>query len=115
MRIQYLITDLDWGGAERALLELVARLDRNRFEPFVLSIKPGGAVAEELARRGIPVETVGMRSAADPRAWLRLLRQGRLPRPHLIHTFLFHANIAGRLAAPLCGSPPVISSVRVEE
>ena len=36
-------------------------------------------------------------------------------KPHLVQTFLFHANILGRLAARRAGVAAVVSGIRVAE
>ena len=48
-------------------------------------------------------------------AWVRLRRALRTNRPHVLHTFLFHANFAGSLAAIRSGIGTKIASIRVEE
>lgn len=114
-RVFYLITELDVGGAEKTLYELATRLDRERFEPAVGCLSGRGPVGDRLARAGVAVEYIGMRGWWDVSAWLRLRRVLRERRPHVLHTFLFRANLAGRLAAIGLGVERVICSVRVEE
>ena len=43
------------------------------------------------------------------------VREFRRERPRAILSFLFHANLLARLAAPLAGRPPVVCGVRVAE
>jgi len=114
-RIAFLITELDPGGAERALFELVTRLAPPEYQVSVGSLTGEGEAAEWFRRAGVEVWSVGLRHAADLPALLRLRRELRRRRPHLLHTFLFHANLAGRLAGRWAGVPLVLSSVRVEE
>jgi len=114
-KIFYLITELDVGGAERTLYELATRLDRSRFAPTVGCLTGRGPIGRRLEEKGIEVVYLNMRSAFDIRAWRRLRRWLRERKPHILHTFLFHANFAGRLAARGLGIERVISAVRVEE
>lgn len=114
-RIFYLITELDIGGAEKTLYELATRLDRGRFCPVVGCLCGRGPIGQRLANAGIEVIHMDMRSWWDVPAWLRLRSALREQRPHVLHTFLFHANLAGRLMATRLGIQRVISSVRVEE
>ncbi len=39
--ILYLVTELDVGGAERAVYELARRADRTRFRPIVAALSGG--------------------------------------------------------------------------
>lgn len=114
-RIFYLITELDIGGAEKSLCELVSHLDRRRFEPVVGCLTGNGPVGEWLEREGVEVVYFDMSAWWDVGAWRRLRRALKLFRPHIVHSYLFHANMAGRLAAIGLGVERVISSVRVED
>ena len=115
MRILYVITELDPGGAEKALHHLLARLDRARFGVEVACLSGDGEVGEWIEREGITVHRLHLCLCNAPLAlwhlW-RLVRQGRFD---VVHTFLFHANVVGRIVARLGGARRVVSSVRVEE
>ena len=114
IRICQLITELAPGGAERALVELSRRLDRARFEVRVAALV-GGPVADWLAREAIPVHVLGVRGKWDVGKLSRLaafLREGRFD---LLHTHLFHADLAGRPAARLAGVPHVVHTIQTAE
>lgn len=113
--ICYLITELDPGGAEKALFELATRLDRERYAVSVGSLTDEGEVAGRLRDAGVDVFSIGMRHTLCPFAALRLRRELRKRRPQLLHCFLFHANLAGRLVGRWAGVPLIMNSVRVEE
>ncbi|QDU63571.1 Alpha-D-kanosaminyltransferase [Planctomycetes bacterium Pan216] len=114
--IAFGITDLDVGGAERMLAELVTRLDRRRWSPSVVSLQPCGPLASKLIRHDIPVESLEMGGTRDLpaalRRWTTLLRERP---PALLQTFLVHANILGRLAGTWAKVPVIVSGVRVAE
>jgi starch synthase (maltosyl-transferring) len=115
IRIAFCITDLDPGGAERALVQLVTRLDRTCWEPAVLCLSGPGAMVEVLHSAGIPVTCLGARGRSDWGVILRLKRELRQFQPEIVQTFLFHANIAGRLAGRLARVPHCVSGIRVAE
>lgn len=114
IKIAFCITDLDPGGAERALVELVTRLDRHRFSPHVICLSPAGELAEKLLVADVPVTCLNAQRWDIMVAW-RLFRQLRRIRPELLQTFLFHANIVGRIAAWWARVPHVVSGIRVAE
>jgi glycosyltransferase involved in cell wall biosynthesis len=114
-RIFYLITELDVGGAETALFRLVTGLDCQRYEPVVACLTGRGAVAGWLERAGVEVISLGYRGCWDLAGWMRLRRALKRRQPDVLHCFLFHANLAGRIASRGLAIPRVISSVRVEE
>lgn len=114
-QIFYLITELDVGGAEKMLCELASRLDRERFVPTVGCLTGRGPMADRLKAAGVEVVFIELRGWWDLPGFLRLRRELRARRPHTLHCFLFHANLAGRLTAVGLKIRQVIGSVRVEE
>lgn len=111
-----MITDLDVGGAEKCVTELALGLDRSRWQPAVCSLMPAGTLVRQLTSRGIPVHCLDVtRYRAAPVAILRLARLIHCTQPDLVHTFLFHANVVGRLASRLACVSRVVSSVRIAE
>jgi len=55
-RVFYLITELDAGGAEKALYELATRLDARRFEVTVGCLTGRGTVGTWLVNAGVEVQ-----------------------------------------------------------
>ncbi len=115
VRIAFCITDLDPGGAERALVQLVTRLDRERWEPAVFCLSGPGALAHELQKAGIPVMCLGATRWNQLLAILRLVRKLEQFRPAILQSFLFHANLACRIAGRLAGVWRIVSGIRVAE
>ncbi|MDP1797849.1 MAG: glycosyltransferase [Planctomycetaceae bacterium] len=115
-RIAFGITELDAGGAERILTQLVLGLDHNEWEPQVWSLGPAGPYADVLREGGIPVHCLDAVHTWDaPRILWRLRREWRAFQPVILQTFLFHANILGRLAGRWAGVPHVVSGIRVAD
>jgi glycosyltransferase involved in cell wall biosynthesis len=113
--ITLVITDLDLGGAERALVALATGLDRRRWTPSVVALGPEGRLVEPLRAAKIATICLDVDRRRPLRAVARLAGVLRAQRPRLIQSFLFHANIAARLAAPLARVPWVVSGLRVAE
>ena len=114
-RVSLCITELDPGGAERQFVRLATGLDRTRFEPEVICLSGPGPLVEPLVAAGVPVTCLYARGPWELGVLWRLRRHLRRMRPDLLQTFLFHANLAGRLAARSEGVPVVISGIRVAE
>ncbi len=114
LRICQLITELRPAGAERCVYELARRLDRGRFAVHVAALR-GGAVAEWLRRAGVGVTVLGVRGRLDAVKLLGLIRLLRRQRVQLLHTHLFHADLAGRIAASAAGVPHLVHTVHVAE
>jgi len=113
--IAFCVTGLQPGGAERALVQIVKRFNRDRWAPVVYSLTGTGPLADELQTAGIPTEILHAHSPKDIRIIWRLAQKFKAQKPVLLQTFLFHANLAGRFAALLSGVPHVVSGIRVSE
>jgi glycosyltransferase involved in cell wall biosynthesis len=119
-RIAFCITELEPGGAERALVELATRLDRRQFEPLVycLGARPQGnpSLADRLEQSGVTLHCFGARHTWQlPWIASRLSRRMRADAPRIVQCFLFHANVLGAWAAHRAGVPHVLSGIRVAE
>ncbi|HXJ66879.1 MAG TPA: glycosyltransferase [Actinomycetota bacterium] len=105
-RIAFVINSLETGGAERQLALTVAELDRSRFAPIVVTLFRAGAFREAVERAGVEVRDLGL-----PKSLWSAVRGARPAlaelRPDLIHTAMFEANVAGRLAGRRLGVPVV--------
>jgi glycosyltransferase involved in cell wall biosynthesis len=100
IRVLHLINDLDTGGAEMMLFKLVSRFDRRRFEAEVVSLTDVGPIGRLIEPLGVRVRGLGMkRGVPDPRALLRLAGWIRRASPHVVQTWMYHADLVGGLAA----------------
>ena len=115
VRVAFCITELDPGGAERALFEIVTRLDPAHWEVRVYSLGPETELSQKLQAAGIQTVCLGARRAYQIDVLFNLVRQLREFRPEILQTFLFHANIVGRLAGWWAGVPVILSGLRVAE
>ena len=116
VRLVFCITELDLGGAERALSQLVMGLNRDEWEPHVICLGPRGHFVDALKAAQIPVVCLNARGIQSlPRVLVRLTQELRRLKPALLQTFLFHANLLGRIAARLAGVPNVVSGLRVAD
>ncbi|MFH0962818.1 MAG: glycosyltransferase, partial [Planctomycetota bacterium] len=115
MRIFYFITEFDIGGAERSLWELARRMKRRGHELAACAASGRGAVGGWMLADGIEVFHLDARGKGDARAFLKLAAILRAWKPEVFHSFLFHANLVGRLAAAVARVPVRLSSARVAE
>ncbi|MGC9454361.1 MAG: glycosyltransferase [Phycisphaerae bacterium] len=114
LRICQLITELGPAGAERCVYELARRLDRDRFDVQVASLR-GGVVADWLRDAGVKTTSLGVRGRWDLLAMRRLVHLLRTERIDLLHTHLFHADLVGRPAAQMANVPRLVHTVHVIE
>ncbi|HRZ87025.1 MAG TPA: glycosyltransferase [bacterium] len=100
------------GGTEKMVLELAAGLDRSRFEPCICTLVGDGTLVREAIRRGMPAYDLEMSGPLDIRILPKLLRLLRERDIAVLHTFLYHANILGRLLGRYAKIPVIISTQR---
>jgi glycosyltransferase involved in cell wall biosynthesis len=104
-RLLHVITDLDLGGAERMLVELLrAGAPRSAFELGVISLTTAGQLADEIAAIGLPVRALGLKRVPNPLTLARLAAWMRHDRPAVVQTWLPHADLLGGIAARLAGA-----------
>lgn len=122
LRVTYLITDSGVGGAEKMAAALIRGLDRTRFEPSLLAIKPLGETGRRLREEGVPAESLGLSARISPAYFLglpgafrRLCQELERQGTDILHCFLFQANFLGRIAGRLTKVPANLSSLRVME
>ena len=121
MPLAFCITELDRGGAELAMCEIAVRLDKRKFQPVVYCLQPRpenetASCVGMLGEAGITVHFLNMRGIRDfPFAFWKLRKHLKKQKPTVFLSFLFHANIIGRIAAYAAGVPHVFSGIRVAE
>jgi glycosyltransferase involved in cell wall biosynthesis len=110
MKVLLAISSLHRGGAERQLVELVARLDRERYQPLLALCDP----TDEFGVALPPERIFDLRAArgSTPLTFARLVRILRRERPTIVHTFGGLLNLYGRLAVRATGIGRHLSAVR---
>ena len=117
LRLAHVITGLELGGGGQVVLTIARALDRTRFDLDVFCVLEGGVLEAELRQLGSRVEVL---SAWDYRRRvftyslteiLRLASRLRAGEYDVVHTHIFPADTAGRLAALKAGTPVIVKSL----
>jgi glycosyltransferase involved in cell wall biosynthesis len=113
MRLLHVITGLGTGGAEIMLLRTIAAQLHHGIDCRVASVSGHGPIQDELESLGVPVIDLGAHSlAVSWRAVLQLKRVLRAFAPDLVHSWMYHANVATQLAALLAATRlPIVSAI----
>jgi len=112
MKLIFIITGTDVGGAETMLHRVLTRLSPD-FKPHVISMIPAGKIGEKMRLLGIPVESLNMQpGVASLVALIRLIHKLRCLKPDLVHTWMYHADLIGGIAARLAGVPALAWCIR---
>jgi glycosyltransferase involved in cell wall biosynthesis len=110
-RILIVITTLTFGGAETQVVRLASELKARGWTVSVVCLVKPTAYLSQLEQEQIEVHSLDMpRGVPDLRAVFRLASIVRDFRPDVVHCHMFHANILGRVARPLCHMPVLITT-----
>ncbi|MEN9539008.1 MAG: hypothetical protein RLZZ126_1243 [Pseudomonadota bacterium] len=86
------------------LFKLLLGLDRSAFHPSVVSLTSMGDFGNRIQALGIPVWALGMKPGMSvPIGLWRLVSHLRTYRPDVVHTWMYHADLIGGLAARIAG------------
>ena len=114
LKVCYIITKLELGGAQKLALYTAKHLDKTKFESFIISGK-GGILDKEalekfkLLRLGSFVREVSV--VKDLKTLFAIYRILRKEKPDIVHTHSSKAGILGRIAAKLAGIKVVIHTI----
>lgn len=102
------------GGAEAIVQNLALYLNKEKFEPIVVSILPLSPRAKKLKEMGVTV--YGLTNTSNKFfslifSLIKLTRIIKKEKPDILHTHLFHADIIGRIAGRLAGVPFIVSTI----
>ena len=99
LKVMRVITWLPWGGIEKRMVEVLRRLDREKFLPVVCCLrKKKGVYEDELREAGIRVIKLNFQSRLDPRGILSLTNLIKKERVDILHSHMYRANIPSLIA-----------------
>ncbi|MBI3248596.1 MAG: glycosyltransferase [Deltaproteobacteria bacterium] len=111
IRLLLVIDELDIGGTEQQIFELVRKIDRRKYLPMVCCFRPG-RIAKEIEALGVRVFVLPKRNKFDLQLLPALVQLLRRERIDLIQTYLFTANTWARVAAIVARVPLIVTSER---
>lgn len=111
MKVLHIITGLNRGGAETALARLATGDVDNGH--VVISLTDGGHYGSYLQEAGISVHTLNMpRGRVTFRGLRRLRDLLRDIDPHVIQTWMYHADLVGGVVAKTLRPKPIVWGIR---
>ncbi|MBV8903164.1 MAG: glycosyltransferase, partial [Acidobacteriia bacterium] len=92
IKVTHVITGLAADGAERALLNLVRRMNREKFESEVVSLTNTAGLGDEFESSGVRVHALNMRkSIQGVFSPVRLAHWLRASNPDVVQTWMYHS------------------------
>lgn len=110
--VALVISNLEYGGAQRQVVALANNLDPDRFDVHVFSLSDYVPLRKDLTIPPVNYHEIRKRKKYDLSVVRRLRQQFLALGIDVVHTFLYDAEIAGRVAGWLARVPRVIGSER---
>jgi len=86
IRVLHVLLSLEPGGLENGVVNVINRLDRDRFVSSVCCLKHAGEFARRIEDPRVDIHELHWRGGNDPRLALRLAGLLRRTRPDIVHT-----------------------------
>ncbi|MEN3294754.1 MAG: hypothetical protein V7642_4007 [Burkholderiales bacterium] len=112
--ILHVITGLEVGGAEMALYRLILEFRGSQYTHTVIALTSEGGMRPHFVESGIKLIVLDVRRSPISQI-LRLYRLVRALRPDIVHTWMYHADFFGGLAARIAGIRNVIWGLRTTD
>lgn len=109
-RVLMLVTDLQPGGTPLRIVRLARLIAQKGIEPVVGCLAGPGPLHDVLRDAGIATFDCGASHRFDAGSVVRLARHVRRFNPSLIHSTLFHANVAARCVGRIDRPRPILTS-----
>lgn len=106
------IDDLEYGGAQRQVIELANNMDRDRFDVHVCTLSDYVPLGKQLKDSEHRLHIVVKKNKVDFTVVPRLARLLKSLNADIVHSYLFSSDIASRLAGRLAGTKLIIGSER---
>lgn len=106
------ISTLEYGGAQRQVVELANHIDPSRFDAHICSLSDYVPLADRLVDRDRRLHVITKKWKYDVTVIPRLAWLLHQLKADIVHGYLFDAEIAARLAGRLAGTPLIFGSER---
>ena len=106
------ISNLEYGGAQRQVVELANHMDTDRFDVHVCSLSPYVPLSSVLTDADRRLHIIHKKFKFDLSVAWRLARLMKRLGTEIVHGYLFDAEIATRLAGQIARQSVVIGSER---
>ena len=114
--IVHLITELNMGGAEQMLHNLVRRMDRHRFRCFVVSMMDNGPIGKRIETEGIPVIALQMTPGRPTlKGFVDFHHFLRRESIDIVQTWLYHSDLFGLITGKLAGVGRIVWGIRCSD
>ncbi|MBO7431306.1 MAG: glycosyltransferase family 4 protein [Elusimicrobia bacterium] len=114
IKVAVIITKLELGGAQKVAISICEKLDKTKFEPFLIC--GCGGILDEETKNKVRVIFVKdlvreINPVKDLKALFSIYKILKQEKPVIVHTHSSKAGIIGRFAAKLCGIKNIVHTI----
>ena len=114
IKVAVIITKLELGGAQKVAISICEKIDKTKFEPFLIC--GCGGILDEETKNKIKVIFIKdlireINPIKDLKALYSIYKVLKQEKPLIVHTHSSKAGIIGRLAARMCGIKNIIHTI----
>ncbi|MDF2939486.1 MAG: hypothetical protein K0R66_128 [Gammaproteobacteria bacterium] len=110
-KLVHIITSLSSGGAQVLLYNLLKNADHERFDIEVICLGKAGPIAENIEALPCKIHYLKTPKFFPLISFYQLVRILKLSRPDVVHTWMYHADLLGGLAAKMAGIKKIVWSI----
>jgi glycosyltransferase involved in cell wall biosynthesis len=110
LRVIHIINDLNTGGAEIQLLKVLRKSPSNQ-EVLVISLKQVGEIGNKIKKLKIPLIALGINRYNFIHKIVILVTLIKKFNPCVVHTWMYHSNLIGGIAAKFSLKAKIIWSI----
>jgi len=107
LKVLHVVHSLEVGGLENGVVNLINRLDPNRFEQIILCLTRSGRLATRIKQQGVRILEMGQSDDGFRLPLAKLIKVFRGVAPHLVHTRGW-STVDAVFAARLAGVPRLV-------
>lgn len=111
IKILHLTTDAKMGGTEKMILAFVKNCSGD-FQNTVVTLKGNGPLLEEALKYNACCLSLNLKKPLDIWKSFKLYKILKEQKPDILHTYLFHSNIAGKIIGKSAGIKHIICGQR---
>jgi len=110
IKVIHVIPTLGFGGAERLVLDLIKRFNKEKYDLRVVAMVRGGGLEKAFRDIGVDLEIFYKKNKLGLGVFFKLLKYFKAEKPKIVHTHLFGADVWAGLAAYFSGVPHIIKT-----
>ncbi|MEK7511770.1 MAG: glycosyltransferase, partial [Patescibacteria group bacterium] len=110
IKVCHVIGRLAYGGAERLLLDICRKIDKDKFQLSIIVLKRDNPLIEQFEDAGVEVKCIEKKGKLDLSLTRRLAEYFKKTKPDIIHTHLFLADYWAGRAARSAGVKRIVST-----